>query len=97
VILTETVRFRPWPRRLAAGSAVVVITLGVTVLAGWFFLRTEVIQLSTHLPPMTRNAAACLVLCGLAVLLQSVGRARWLVLVCAGTAATISALTTVEY
>ncbi len=35
--MPETVRVRPWPRRLAAGSAVFIFALGLTVLAGWFF------------------------------------------------------------
>jgi hypothetical protein len=33
--LTGTVRVRPWPTRLAAGAAVFMAGLGLTVLAGW--------------------------------------------------------------
>ena len=42
--MPETVRVRPWPRRLAAGSAVFIFALGLTVLAGWFFHTPALIQ-----------------------------------------------------
>ena len=87
----------PWPMRLAAGSAVFTVALGLTVLAGWFSHTTSLIQLKPQLPPMTRNAAACFLLCGLALLTVARGGPRWLVVVCAGIVNVVSVLTILEY
>ena len=46
---------------------------------------------------MTRNTAACFVLCGLALLLVALGRPRWLAVVCAGMVGVLSLLTIFEY
>ena len=94
--MTETVRVRPWPTRLAAGSAVFIVALGLTVLAGWFSHTPALIQILPHLPPMTRNAAACFVLCGLALLMLALKSPRWLVVVCAGIVSAVSVLRIVE-
>jgi len=95
--VTETVRIRPWPTRLAAGSAVFIFTLGLTVLAGWFSHTPALVQFLPQLPPMTRNTAACFVLCGLALLMVALRSPRWLVVVCAGIVSAVSILTVVEY
>jgi PAS domain S-box-containing protein len=92
-----TVRVRPWPKRLAAGSAVFMIALGLTVLVGWFSHTTALIQFVSQLPPMTRNAAACSLLCGIALLTLALRGPRWLTVVCAGIVSAISILTIVEY
>jgi PAS domain S-box-containing protein len=95
--MTETVHVRPWPTRLAAGSAVFMVALGLTVLAGWFSHSTALIQFVPQLPPMTRNAAACSLLCGLALLMVALRGSRRLTIVCAGIVSVISILTIVEY
>jgi PAS domain S-box-containing protein len=95
--MTETVRPKPWPTRIAGGSAVFMVALGLTVLAGWFSHIPALIQFGSQLPPMTRNAAACSVLCGLALLMVVLRGPRWLTVVCAGIASAISILTIVEY
>lgn len=95
--MTETVGVRRWPTRLAAGSAAFVVALGLTVLAGWFSHAPALVQLVPQLPPMTRNAAACFLLCGLALLMAALRRSRWLVIVCAGIASAVSVLTIFEY
>jgi hypothetical protein len=41
----------------------------VTVLIGWVTHNFVMVQLLAQLPPMTRNAAACFLLCGLALLI----------------------------
>ena len=94
--MTEAVRARPWPARLAAGSGVSIAALGLTVLAGWFSNTPELVQLLPHLPPMTRNAAACFVLCGLAMLTLAVGGPRWPIVVCMGTVGAVSVLRIAE-
>ena len=86
-----------WATYLAAGSAVFAIVLGMAVLAGWFFEIPALIQIRPHLVPMTRNAAAGFVLCGLALLSIVVGGPRWLVVVCAGVVGALSLLTIVEF
>jgi hypothetical protein len=50
--VTETVRVRPWPTRLAVASAVFIIALGLTVLAGWFshVARTDSVPGTDCLP-----------------------------------------------
>ena len=93
----ETVRLRPWPTHLAAGSAVFNVALGLTVLVGWFSRTPALVQLLPQLPPMTRNAAVCFVLCGLALLMVALRSPRWLVVVCAGIVSVVSILTLVEY
>ena len=55
------------------------------------------IQFGFQLPPMTRNAAACSLLCGVALLIVILRGPRWLTVVCAGIVSAISILTVVEY
>jgi PAS domain S-box-containing protein len=95
--MPETVRVRLWPRRLAAGSAVFIFTLGLAVLAGWFSHTTSLIQFKAQLPPMTRNAAACFLLSGLALMTIVLRGPRWLAVVCAGLVSVVSVLTIVEH
>jgi PAS domain S-box-containing protein len=95
--MRETVRVRAWPTRVAAGSAVLMLALGLTVLAGWFSHVPALIQFGPQLPPMTRNAAACSVLCGLALLMVVLRGPRWLTVVCAGIVSAVSILTIGEY
>ena len=95
--MPETLRLNTWPTRVAAGSAVFMVTLGLTVLVGWFSHTRALIQFGPQLPPMTRNAAACSLLCGLALLTVVLRGPRWLTVVCAGIAGAISFLTIVEY
>ena len=95
--VTETLAVGRWPTRLATGSAVFVIALGLMVLAGWFSHTPALIQVLPHLPPMTRNAAACFLLTGVALLMVALGGPRWLVVLCAGTVAAVSLLTLSEY
>jgi hypothetical protein len=95
--VTETFRVRPWPTRLAVASAVFIIALGLTVLAGWFSHVALLIQFLPDLPAMTRNAAACFMLCGLALLTEALRGQRRFVVVCAGIVSAVSVLTIVEY
>jgi PAS domain S-box-containing protein len=95
--MVETVSVRPWPRRVVVGSAVFIVALGLSVLAGLFSHTYALVQLKPHLPPMTRNAAACFLLCGLALLMAVLRGPRWSTVVCAGIVSTISVLTIVEY
>jgi PAS domain S-box-containing protein len=83
--------------RLAAGSAVFVIALGLTVLAGWFSHTPALVQVLPQLPPMMRNTAACFMLCGLALLMVALRSPRWPLVVCAGIVSAVSVLTIVEY
>src|SRR6185295_2557932 len=95
--VSTTLRSTSWPTYFAAGSAVCAVALGVVVLAGWFFHLPALIQIRPHLLPMPRNAAAGFVLCGLALLSIAIRGPRWLVLVCAGFAGTLSVLTILEF
>jgi two-component system sensor histidine kinase/response regulator len=76
---------------------VFVVALGLTVLAGWISHTPALVQLLPQLPPMTRNAAACFLLCGLALLMVALGSPRWPVIVCAGLVSAGSLLTIVEF
>jgi hypothetical protein len=82
---------------LAAGSAVVIVGLGLTVLTGWFSHTPALVHLLPHLPAMTRNAAACFVLSGLALFMAGRRSPRWMVVLCAGTVSLLSVLTILEY
>jgi PAS domain S-box-containing protein len=82
---------------VATGSALFVVALGLIVLAGWFSHTTALIQFKPHMPPMTRNAAACFLLCGLALLTVIFRGPSWLVVVSAGIVSAGSVLTIVEY
>ena len=95
--LSETVPLRHWPSRVAASSAVFSVALGVAVLAGWLTHTPSLVQLLPHLPPMTRNAAACFVLSGLALFMAARGGARGMVVACAGTVGVLSLLTILEF
>jgi signal transduction histidine kinase/DNA-binding response OmpR family regulator len=97
LVVPETVHLRPWPTRLAAGAAIFVVVLGLTVLTGWITHTTWLVQLLPHLPPMTRNTAACFVLSGLALLMLALGSPRWPAVLCAGLAGAVSLLTIFEY
>lgn len=74
-----------------------VVSLGVIVLAGWFSRTPALVQLLPHLPPMTRNAAACFVLCGLGLFMATRRRPRWPVALCAGTVGVVSVFTLLEF
>lgn len=95
--MPETIRVRPWPTRLAAGSGMFMGALGLTVLVGWFSHTPALIQFGPQLPPMTRNAAACSLLGGLALLTVVLSGPRWLTVVCAGIVSAITILTIGEY
>ena len=82
---------------MAASSAVFSVALGVTVLAGWLSHTPALVQFLPHLPPMTRNAAACFVLSGLALFMAARGRARGMVVACAGAVGVVSLLTVLEF
>jgi signal transduction histidine kinase/CheY-like chemotaxis protein len=94
--MTELTHRRPWQTNVAAGSAVVSMALGLTVLVGWFAHIPTLVQVLPHLPPMTGNAAACFVLTGLALLMVAVGSPRWLVVACAAVVSVVGLLTIVE-
>ena len=85
------------PRHLAAGAGVFVIALGLTVLIGWVSNAHALVQVLPVLSPVRRNAAACLVLCGLALLAIALKGPRRLVVVCAGVAGVVGILTIVEH
>jgi len=95
--VTETDHLKHLSKRFAAGSAVFIVGLGVTVLVGWFFHQSALVELVPQLPPMTRNAAVCFLLCGVALLMIALKRSRWLVIVCTGIVSIVSVLTIVEY
>jgi signal transduction histidine kinase len=88
---------KSWPARLAVTSGLLILTLGVVVTLGWRFHYSTLIQLGTHLPPMTRNAAMCFLCSGLALTGASLRGPRWVVLASAGIVAAVSALTIAEY
>lgn len=85
------------PTRLAVGSALFIIALGLTVLAGWFSDSPVLVRVLPELPPVRPNAAACLVLCGLALLGVARAGPRWLSVTCAGIVSAASILTLIEY
>ena len=95
--VTTTFPVRPWSTRLTASAAAFIVALGLTVLAGWFSHTPALVQLLPDLRPMTRNTAACFLLCGLALLMVARGSRRWPVVVCAGLVSAVSILTIVEY
>jgi PAS domain S-box-containing protein len=95
--VTATDRPKPLAKRFAAGSAAFIVGLGVTVLVGWFFHYPALVQFLPQLPPVTRNAGVCFLLCGLALLMVVLKRSRWLVIVCTGIVSIVSVLTIVEY
>src|SRR2546426_601631 len=88
---------RPWPKRVAAGSAVFIGALGLTVLAGWFSDTPALARVVPQLPPMTRNAAGCFLLCGLAMFMAALGSPRWPVVLCAGIVSAGTLLTILEF
>lgn len=95
--MPETIRKRPWPEGVAIVLALFMVALGVIVLTGWFSHTPALIQFGFQLPPMTRNAAACSLLCGLALLMVVLKGPRWVTVTCAGIVTTICILTIVEY
>ncbi|MEO7189723.1 MAG: response regulator [Vicinamibacterales bacterium] len=95
--MSASVHLRLWPTHLATGSAVLIVGLGLSVLIGWFSQTPALVQLQPHLPPMTRNAAACFLLCGLALFMAVRRSSHWVVLVCAAAVSLLSVLTIVEY
>jgi signal transduction histidine kinase len=95
--VTDTAHGRLWPTSLAAASGSLMAALGLTVLAGWFFHIPAPLQIQPQLPPMTRNAAACFLLGGLALLMTALGRPRWPVVACAGIVGVVSVLSLGEY
>lgn len=96
-VMPETIRKRPWPTRVVVGSALFMMALGLTVLVGWFSHTPALIQFGFQLPPMTRNAAACSLLCGVALLIVILRGPRWLTVVCGGIVSTLCILTLVEF
>jgi len=95
--MPETIRKRPWPKRVVVGSALLMMALGLTVLVGWFSHTPALIQFGFQLPPMTRNAAACSLLCGAALLIVVLRGPRWVTVACAGIVSTLCVLTIVEF
>ncbi|MQA30727.1 MAG: response regulator [Luteitalea sp.] len=95
--MIETAHPKAWPTRVAAASAVFLVALGLTVLAGWLTYNATLIQLRPELPPMSRNAAACFLLCGSALLMVARRSARLTVVVFAGTAGAVGLLTLAEF
>ena len=95
--MPETIRKGPWPTRAAVASALFMVALGGTVLVGWFSHTPALIQFGFQVPPMTRNAAACSLLCGVALLMVVLKGPRWLTVVCAGIVSTICILTISEF
>lgn len=85
------------PTRFAAGSAVFIIALGLTALAGLFSHTPALVQVLPQLPPVRPNAAGCLALCGLALLAVARGGPRWLVVTCAGIVSVVTMLTLSEH
>jgi PAS domain S-box-containing protein len=96
-LMPETLRRRLWSSRVAAGSSVLIAALGLIVLIGWFSHNPLLIQLRPDLPPMTRNAAACFLLCGLALLTIVLKGPKWIAVACAGIVSVASVLTIAEY
>jgi two-component system sensor histidine kinase/response regulator len=94
--MTEIAHQRPWQTRVATGSAVFSVALGLAVLIGWSAHIPAIVQVMAHLPPMTRNTAACFVLSGLALFMVARRSPRSLVVVCSGIVATVSLLTIVD-
>ncbi|MDM0065070.1 ATP-binding protein [Variovorax sp. J31P207] len=70
-----------------------IIAVGSTALVGWFTGSPALIQLLPHLPPMTRNAALCFMLCGVALWILARGGPRWTVVACACVVGLLAALT----
>ena len=62
--------------------------MGLALLADWFTHIPSATQVLLRLSPMTRNAAACFLLCALAFLIIVLGGARWLPLSVAMAVAT---------
>lgn len=95
--MPETIRKRPWATRVAGGSALFMVALGGTVLAGWFSNTPALIQFGFQVPPMTRNAAACSLLCGVGLMIVVLKGPRWLTVVCAAIVSIICILTIFEF
>ena len=95
--MPETVQVRPWPTRLAVGAGAFIAALGLIVMVGWLSHTPALIQFGSQLPPMTRNAAASSLLCGLALLMVVLGGPRWLAVSCAGIVSALSLLTVLEF
>ena len=95
--MSDSVRRRVWSSRVAVGSAVFIAALGLMVLLGWYLHIASLIQLRPDLPPMTRNAAACFLLCGLALLTIVLKGPKWIVVTCTGMVAAAGVLTIGEY
>jgi signal transduction histidine kinase len=85
-----------WPARVAAGAALLLLGVSLTVITGWVTGSAALVQLLPQLPPMTRNAAACFLLCGVALLMQLFAMPRWAIIVCAGFVNLLSVLTIVH-
>jgi len=95
--VNETIGISPWPRRLAAVSALTLIALGLTVLIGWVTRTYELVQILPHLPYMVKNTAACFLVCGLALLTLVLRGPRWLVTIFAGSVCVLCLVTIFEY
>jgi signal transduction histidine kinase len=95
--VNETIGISPWPRRLAAVSALTLIALGLTVLIGWVTRTYELVQILPHLPYMVKNTAACFLVCGLALLTLVLRGPRWAVTIFAGSVCVLCIVTIFEY
>lgn len=95
--MTRIAHGRPWPTSLAAGSAVLLILLGATVLAGWIAKVPTLIQLRPELPPMTRNVAASFLLVGVALLVLSLRGPRWIAALCAVPVLVVSCVSYADF
>lgn len=95
--MTRIAHGRAWPTSLAAGCAVLLIVLGLTVLAGWIAKVPALIQLRPDLPPMTRNVAASFFLLGVALLVLSLRGPRWLAALCAAPVLVVSCVSYADF
>lgn len=87
---------KPWPTRLAAGSALVLFLLGATVQVGWLANLPALIQIRPDLPPMTRNVAASFLLLGTGFLVLALRGPRWVAALCALPVLVVSAVSYAE-
>lgn len=76
----------------------IAVTTSLVVLTAWFVHRVDLIQISPSFPPMQRNTAAGIFLCGLALLLAT-SSTRWRKVgqFCGFLAGLLGLLTLLEY
>ncbi|HYE39494.1 MAG TPA: ATP-binding protein [Ramlibacter sp.] len=95
--MTRTPLAKPWPARIAASSAVLLVLLGATVLAGWIVNAPTLIQIRPYLPPMTRNVAASFLLLGVALLVLAARGPRWIAALCAAPVLLVSCISYADF